>query len=322
MHINTGHTTIPHAYASTTDAATSPAQKGKFLFRTAQSCLLNEDDIKIISDTCTDEEIKSAYMNLDRLVNILKTNKKKILPLPSLTYIAPSEIAGQGVVADTDFQKHDEIGEYRGQKVYRYFHETEKDYFFAFTVDNNGLTKKNLPRHMTYLGNDKHVAWTSTTIGSSEIEIGINGCGNLKYSNHSAKPNFKLITTYLENTIPWEKRNELTLQAIAIKGIKRDEELCFDYLDGEKSGINFDINQVKDIKNDREYKQKIEKALTQTIFRSDTHKPLKRKSDEFNDLEYNIPKPKKVKLKDKVLAGDKQTNKDHIQINKELSQVG
>ena len=157
-------------------------------------------------------------------------------------------LSGTGLVSTGDIEKNQEIGNYSGPLVYRKksanYHSARKFYVFS-VIEKDGQIKTEFHKEDTY------AAWTGCYLKQSgknnKIEIGRIANNDTKYLNHSKQPN-----VFIEQSIDAgavidiNDCESLTLKVIALKHIKPQTELTFDYdPDVDEKNIDFTINMVE-----------------------------------------------------------------------------
>ena len=159
-------------------------------------------------------------------------------------------VEGKGVIATRHYTKGDIISLYEGEIVCRVFCKGSKDRFYAFTISEGGGGDFDIKQ----LDEDTYVAWSGVTVQASEpypIELGRNGSTDVRYLNHSKNPNVGLMY-YGYDPLPWEERENLQLNVIALRPIHPGEELTFDYEpDKPDHEIDFSISLIDKLTDNR-----------------------------------------------------------------------
>ncbi|UYM17284.1 SET domain-containing protein-lysine N-methyltransferase [Endozoicomonas euniceicola] len=189
-------------------------------------------------------------------------------PVPTAPFVSAgsSKIDGKGAFAGKDFVAGEKVGEYTGKTVLSYPCKQHPEHFYVAEIIEEGLERDNIAEKIQYRNNDTFVVWTGIDLKGTPMEFGVDGTANLKYLNHSKKPNVKLNVNFEGSAALWSEKDKVKVSVIALKNIKSGEELCFDYLHGNKKKINFGKNLVVNADDSEEVRYAIESILPVTIF--------------------------------------------------------
>ena len=204
------------------------------------------DGLSIEQRAAFNEDVLECRRQLRLLNHRIQTCSKYQLPA-GVVEVRSSSAHGNGCFALKDIQKNEEIGSYAGNIVLRKKAANSEE-FIAFRVYTNRQNQTSI----YWLDADTYVAWTGITVEGG-FEVGINGRNQLKYLNHSTKPNARVEARYMirsadndeEAPVSIKELDSIKLHVIARKSIKAGQEIVFDYLDGCKQAIDFTRNLVQ-----------------------------------------------------------------------------
>ncbi|WP_422489009.1 SET domain-containing protein [Endozoicomonas sp. ALE010] len=152
-------------------------------------------------------------------------------------------VHGTGVIANQNFKAEQIICPYDGPLVFRTINPKNGKYV-VFTIKAPGDDDT---AGVNILENDTYVAWSNVTIAQSGvpvIELGRDCEHDIRFLNHSKQPNVVISCTNVDS-LAWGDRETLKLTVVALRDIKKGEELVFDYdTNQEDSEIDFSISSV------------------------------------------------------------------------------
>ncbi|MET4693315.1 SET domain-containing protein [Endozoicomonas lisbonensis] len=177
-----------------------------------------------------------------------------------------SEIDGKGAFADKSFAAGEKVGEYTGKIVLSHFCKPHPEHFYVVEIEEEDLERDNIDEKIQYLNNDTFVVWSGVDLKGTPMEFGINGTSTIRYLNHSKEPNVELKIDFKGSEATWSEKDKIKVNVMAIRNINSGEELCFDYLYGNKKRINFKKNLVMDVDDFKGARHTIESILPVAIF--------------------------------------------------------
>lgn len=177
-----------------------------------------------------------------------------------------SEIDGKGAFADKSFEAGEKVCEYTGKIVLSHLCKPHPEHFYVVEIEEEGLERDNIDEKIRYLDNDTFVVWSGVDLKGTRMEFGINGTSTIRYLNHSKEPNVELKIDFQGSTAVWSEKDKIKVNVMAIRKINSGEELCFDYLFGNKKRIDFKKNLVMNVDDFKGARHTIESILPVAIF--------------------------------------------------------
>ncbi|MBO9492845.1 SET domain-containing protein-lysine N-methyltransferase [Thalassotalea sp. G20_0] len=210
-------------------------------------------------------------------------------------------VHGTGVIANRNLKADQVICPYDGPLVFRILNQKKNGKYFVFTIkgsDNDDTAGVNI------LENDTYVAWSNVFIARSGvpgIELGRDCEHDIRFLNHSKQPNV-LIRSAGVNSLAWGDRDTLQLTVVALRDIKKGEELVFDYDKNQAdSEIDFSISTVDQVtKNQRNNIIQRVKSLNKKCLQGGKKRPAK-----TMEKEVDLPESLDIeigKIMDKIKA--------------------